>query len=171
MHQTHKGYTLIELMVVIVLIGLFFSIAAPRFRDAVLTDSLKRDTRQLVGRITELRADAIRNHKDYLLIFDLESNTYWYGYPNLTPEGRQHYRENKQHVTNLSENVRISAISFKEKDKRISGEVELLIRKEGYVQQSAIHLEAEDGREFTILLRPFLPKVKVLEKHFEFEIS
>ena len=30
-----KGYTLIELIVVVILIGLIFSFAAPKFRDAV----------------------------------------------------------------------------------------------------------------------------------------
>jgi prepilin-type N-terminal cleavage/methylation domain-containing protein len=64
MQKNSKGYTLIELIVVIVLFGIIFSFTAPKFRDAVLTDSLKNVTRDLIGKINILRSDAILESKD-----------------------------------------------------------------------------------------------------------
>jgi prepilin-type N-terminal cleavage/methylation domain-containing protein len=163
-----KGYTLIELIVVMILIGLIFSITAPRFQDAVLTDKLKSTTRNLIGKINELRTEAVQKQEAQVLCFDLESNLYWNGPGNMTQEERDSYREKR--ATYLPQGVRISDISFSDKEKKIAGgEVDLQFNKKGYVQQSAIHLESEDGREFTIVLRPFLPGVKVFEKYFEFE--
>ena len=69
-----KGYTLIELIVVIILIGLIFSITAPRFQAAVLTDNLKSTTRNLIGKINELRTEAVQKQETQVLCFDLESN-------------------------------------------------------------------------------------------------
>ena len=162
-----KGYTLIELIVVVILIGLIFSITAPRFQDAVLTDNLKSTTRNLIGKINDLRTEAVQKQETQVLCFDLESNMYWNGPGGMTQDGRDFYREER--ATYLPQGVRISDISFTDKEKKIAGEVDLQFKKKGYVQQTAIHLESEDGREFTIVLRPFLPGVKVFEKYFEFE--
>lgn len=167
MPRNTKGYTLIELIVVIILIGLVFSITAPRFRDAVLTDNLKGSTRKLIGKINALRAEAIQDQKNYLLFFELDENMYWHGFAHMTEEGRDAYR--KKNATYLPQDVRITDISFTAKDKMLDGEAAILFNKKGYVRQSAIHLESKDGREFTILLRTFLPGAKVFEKYIEFE--
>lgn len=162
-----KGYTLIELIVVIILIGLVFSITAPRFQDAILTDNLKNTTRKLISKINELRSEAVQRQEYRLLCFDLGSNMYWDGPGNMTEEERDVYREKR--ATYLPQGVTITGISFVDKEKSAGGEVDILFNKKGYAQQSAIHLESEDGREFTILLRPFLPGVRVFEKYYEFE--
>jgi prepilin-type N-terminal cleavage/methylation domain-containing protein len=167
MHRGTKGYTLIELIVVIVLLGLIFSIAAPRFRDAVLTDNLKTTTRRLIGLIKELRSDAIQKRTDQILFFDLESNMYWYGPADMTEEGRDLFRN--KNAIELPPDVRITDVWTKGTGKKMVGELSIRFQKKGYAQQSAIHLESEDGSEFTLLLRPFLPEVKVFEKYIEFE--
>ncbi len=167
MYRNTKGYTLIELMVVIVLFGLILTIAAPRFRDAVLTDNLKGTTRRLIGLIKELRSDAIQKRTDQILFFDLESNSYWHGPADMTEEGRDLFRE--RNANELPGDVRITDIWTKGGGKKMAGELAIRFHKKGYTQQSAIHLESEDGREFTLLLRPFLPGVKVFENYVEFE--
>jgi prepilin-type N-terminal cleavage/methylation domain-containing protein len=167
MPRDTKGYTLIELIVVVVLLGLVFAFVAPRFRDAVLIDNLKSTTRKLANKIMELRNDAIQKHVDHLLKFDLEKNEYWHELAGNTAEGSELAYENN--VKNLPHGVRITDIWIKDKGKQMAGEITLKLRKEGYAQQSAIHLESEDGREFTIVVSPFLPRIKVLEKYIELE--
>ena len=163
-----NGYTLIELVIVVVLIGLVFSFAAPRFRDAVLTDSLKSAARRLVNSIMEVRNKAIQEHEDYFLKFDLEKNEYWQELTGLTAEGRTFARER---AVQMPDDIRITDIWVNQKGKTIGGEITLAFRKQGYAQQSAIHLESEDGRTFTIVVSPFLPQIRVLEKYIEFENS
>lgn len=162
-----KGYTLIELIVVVILLGLIFSFAAPKFRDAVLTDDLKSATRRLIGKIRELRSDAIQKHVDYYLNFDLEKNGYWLVSGNVTPEGHTSAPDNN--AVYLPDTVRITDIWFKDKGKKMAGDTAIKFTKNGYAQQSAIHLESEDGREFTIVVNQFLSKVKVFESYVEFE--
>ncbi len=167
MLQDPKGYTLIELIVVVVLLGLIFTFVAPRFHDAILTDNLKSTTRKLANKVMELRNDAIQEHVDYLLKFDLEKNEYWSESTDMTDEKRALVRE--EDAKHLPCGVRITDICIKDKGKQMAGEITLKFMKEGYAQQSAIHLESEDGREFTIVVSPFLPRVKVLENYIEFE--
>ena len=46
-----RGYTLIELLLVIVIVAIMMSITMPRFRLNILTDDLKSTTRKLIGTI------------------------------------------------------------------------------------------------------------------------
>ena len=161
-----KGYTLIELMVVIVLLGLIFTIATPKIRDALYRDELKGATRQMVGLITQLRNEAIREHKDYMLHFDLESNRFWFDSPSMTEEERARIAADASPLTGQVDimDVWISGVG-----KIMLGEVRIRINKKGYIQQSIIHLGMEDNREFTLLMSPFLRRVEVYDKYIEFE--
>ena len=160
-----KGYTFIELTVVIFLIGLTLVLTVPKFRYAMLTDDLKANVRRMVGKIRELRTEAIREQKTYKLCFDLESNRFWVESTDMTDEGRDLAT---QKAIQLRGGVRILDVWSRARGKEADGKAAILFFKKGYIEQSAIHLAAEDGREFTIVLRPFLGKVEVLEKYVEF---
>lgn len=164
--QNRKGYTFIELGLVIFLIGLFFSLATPRLRDALLTDSLKSTSRKIVGMIKEIRNDAIRDHKDYRIHFDLESDKFWVDTPSMSEEEQDMARKK---AFSLPEGVRITDIWSKEKGKQVSGTAGIFVDRRGYLQHSVIHMEAQDGRQFTLELNPFMGKVKILDTYVEYE--
>ena len=67
MLRDKKGYTFIEITVVVLLIGLMMALTLPRFRYAVLTDNLKTATRRLVGTIKTIRNEAVREQQDEIL--------------------------------------------------------------------------------------------------------
>lgn len=165
MNRKVNGYTLIELTVVIFLLGLTLVLTVPRFRYAMLTDELKANIRIMVGKIRELRTEAIREQKTYKLCFDLESNRFWIESTDMSDEERALAYEM---AFQLPGGVRILDIWFKAKGKKVDGKAEIYLTKKGYIEPSAIHLGAEDGREFTIVLRPFLGKVSVFDKYVEF---
>ncbi|HDZ90866.1 MAG TPA: prepilin-type N-terminal cleavage/methylation domain-containing protein, partial [Deltaproteobacteria bacterium] len=60
MFRDKRGYTLIELIVVVLLIGLVLTLTAPRLRDSLLSDDLKSAARRLIGITNDLRNEAIR---------------------------------------------------------------------------------------------------------------
>jgi prepilin-type N-terminal cleavage/methylation domain-containing protein len=166
MFQDTKGYTLIELTVVIILIGLLMTLVVPRFQYSLLTDDLKAATRRMVGTIREVRNDAIREQKTHYLHFDLESNRFWVDTLSMTEEERTMARGN---ATALPQTVRIQDVWIRGEGKKMTGEALIRFNKKGYLQQSLIHVGSVDGRQFTLVLRPFLGKVKVLEDYVEFE--
>jgi len=83
-----RGYTLIELIVVVLLIGLVLTLAAPRLRNVLLTDDLKGAARKMIGIINSLRNEAIREQRDYFLHLDLDANRFWVSYGSMTDEER-----------------------------------------------------------------------------------
>lgn len=161
-----KGYTLIELSVVIFLVALMMGLTIPRFRYTLLTDNLKSSSRKLIGLIKDLREEAIQEQKPVILHFDLESNLLWKDTPDMTEEEQVLAREN---ALSLPAGVRILDVWFKGRGKKMTGEASILFSKKGYVQKSAIHLGCEDDREFTLLLSPFLGRVKLIDKYVDFE--
>ena len=161
-----KGYTLIELTVVIVLIGLMFAFAVPRFRLDLLTDNLKLTVRRMVGTIKGLRNEAIREQKTFVLHFDLESNRFWVDSTGMSEEERALAHEK---ASLLPKGIRVLDIWLKGRGKKMTGEAVIVFNNRGYVQQSAIHLASDDDRNFTLVLSPFMGRVKVFDEYVEFE--
>ena len=159
-----KGYTLIELVVVIVLLGLFLGLAIPRFRYALVTDDLKATTRRMVGLIREVRNEAIREQKVYLVHLDLESNRLWIEYAGMGEEERSLAQDR---AFAFPRAVRLLDVWRRGKGKQAHGEVALRFSKKGYVEQTLIHLGADDGREFTLKLSPFLATIKIYDKYVD----
>jgi len=160
MFQNEKGYTLIELIIVIVLIGLLMSFTIPRFQDSLFTDSLKGAARNIVGLINSLREDAVSDERSYFLWFDLEMNRYWVTFSGMTEGEKLSAREESSQSL---EGVEIREIRFSDEKGVISGEASIHFDKRGYVQPAEIHLASDDGREFTLVLSPFLRRVDILE--------
>ncbi len=161
-----KGYTLIELIVVVILIGLMMTLTIPRFQSAMLTDDLKSTTRRMVGMIRTLRNEAIRKQKIHNLHLDLESNRFWIDSTDMTEEERVLAREK---ASSFPRGVRVLDVWFSGEGKKMVGETGIRFNKRGYVQPSAIHLGSEDGRIYTLVLSPFLGRVKILENYIDFE--
>lgn len=161
-----KGYTFIEISVVLFLIALTMGLIIPRIHYSILTDNLKSSSRKLTGLIKELREKAIEEQKPVILHFDLGLNKFWSDSPDMNEEELLFAREN---AISLPADVRVLDVWFRGKGKRMNGVAAILFNKKGYVQKSAIHLVCDDNREFTLLLSPFLLKVKIFDKYVDFD--
>ncbi|NVL90260.1 MAG: hypothetical protein HWN69_04585 [Desulfobacterales bacterium] len=168
MSRETKGYTFIELTVVIFLIGLTLVLTVPRFRYAILTDDLKTTVRRMVGTVRSLRNEAVREQKVYSLRFDLESNRFWIESANMTDEERTGACEK---AFQLPAGVRILDVWRREKGKEVAGETAIRFTKKGYIEESVIHLGTEDNRQFTLILSPFLGAVKTYDRYVDIETT
>jgi len=161
-----KGYTLIELTIVIVLIGMMLAVSIPRFRYSLLTDNLKSVTRRMIGVVKEIRNDAVREQKAYFLYFDLDANKVWVESQGMAQEEKEMIRER---AYTLPEDTRIMDVWRKDWGKQAHGEVAIRFTKKGYVQHTVIHLSAEDGRRFSLILSPFLGTIKSHDTYVDIE--
>lgn len=165
---TDRGYTLIELALVVLLIGLMLFIAAPRVRDTLVNDSLKEAVRKITGASRELRAEAVRQQADHILHLDLNGRAYWTYTADMTPEKQY---ERRKDAVRLPDDVKIADIAQAGQEKKSDGEATVTFFKQGYAQPVIIHLVRED-RFFTLYFSPFLNDVKTYERYVEYgEIS
>lgn len=145
------GYSLIELIVVIVLLGIMLAMGGPKIRQSLLTNNLKGMTRRLVGLVQNTRDQAILNQKDYYLRIDFVDNRVMVD--SGDPIGGT--------VLELPDDVRLTDLWLKSSGVTGEGEVSVRFSKQGYVEPAVIHLEARDGRQVSLELPPFLGTIRI----------
>ncbi len=156
-----NGYTLVELAVVVFLLGLMLTLAVPKIRENLISDSLKSTERHLIGAVRELRANAVREQVDYLLYLDLDNPSFWTFSADMTPEKRDQMKKNAYH---FPEGVKIVDVSQLGLEKKSNGEIAIKFYKQGPVQPTVIHL-VKGERNATIVLAPFLRTIRVYDKY------
>jgi prepilin-type N-terminal cleavage/methylation domain-containing protein len=166
MPANEKGYTLIELIVVIVLIGMVLSFAAPRLRHTVLEDPLKAAAREMIGLIHTLRNEAVRKQQAHALYVDVNANRFWAVNASMTPDEQGLAREKAR---DLPPEVLVRDVWIKGEGKFAEGEARIVFTPKGYTQSSAIHLRSQTDKEITLALSPFMGKVTVVDKYVEFD--
>ena len=76
LQKDHSGFTLVELAVVIVVLGVMLSLVIPRLGE-LGEANLKRSARHLTGMIRFLRDDSQAKKAVYRLRFDIQGGHYW----------------------------------------------------------------------------------------------
>jgi len=158
-----KGYTLIEISVVIVLVGVILLMAIPRVRDTITNDRMRSAARHLSGAARELKANAVREQVDHYLHLDLDRRVVWNTRDDMTAEIRTLRRSQAR---SLPSGVRITDVSLGDAGKKNEGEVIIRFFSQGYVQPAAIHL-TDDERIMTLIFQPFLSTFEVQDKYVD----
>jgi prepilin-type N-terminal cleavage/methylation domain-containing protein len=158
-----KGYTLIEISVVIVLVGVILLMAIPRVRDTITNDRMRSAARHLSGTARELKANAVREQVDHYLHLDLDKQIVWNTRDDMTADVRTLRRSQAR---SLPSGVRIVDVSLADVGKKNEGEVIIRFFSQGYVQPAAIHL-TDDERIMTLIFQPFLSTFEVQDKYVD----
>jgi len=159
-----KGYTLIELIVVIVLLGLMLGITVPKFRQAILSDSLDATSLRIIGLVEDLRERAISNQVSYILHFDMREKKLW-SFAGTASEEEQEAA--KERAYELPPDVEIVDI-WSWSGGKLYDEATIHFSRKGYVEQSMLHLQSQDGRQLSLELTPFLGSIKIHDGYVDF---
>ena len=158
-----QGFTLVELIVVIALIGVMLGLAAPTTRDALTVNTLKKASRQLIGLERSLRTEAMQNQVDYILHLDIPGSSYYVTETGMTPEKIDHLRKNAK---KLPEGVTIADIVNEKNEKVKDGVVKVTFGKNSIGRPLVIHLRGEEER-MTLVFNPFLGVTAVQNRYVD----
>ncbi|MGB5217212.1 MAG: prepilin-type N-terminal cleavage/methylation domain-containing protein [Smithella sp.] len=161
----NKGFTLVELLLVIVLIGIILVLAVPSLRDTLTGNDLKKSTRLLIGLERKLRAEAVRDQIDYLLCFDLSTASYWVTASDMTSEKQN---EMKKQMKQLPAGVKILDIVDDKGKKSSETEVRIKFGKNNVCAPTVIHLGSDEDK-MTIVINPFLGITDIYDKYIDIE--
>ncbi len=163
--QDHRGFTLIELAIVIVVLGVMIALIAPRLGEIGEAD-LKRSARHLTSSIRFLRDEAQAKKEVYRLVFDIEGGHYWAEALTVSPEKTAEFKRVQTVIGsegNLSGQTTfrdVHAVSHPD-------EPFILFTPDGWVEKTFIHLRDGDGKEFTLIVRPLTGDTELREGDVE----
>ena len=163
-----KGFTLLELIMVMVLVGLVVSLAFPNVAAFLTTDQLNVTVRRLTGLISQGSMLAQRRQSVYLLRYIQSEHRFIL---EVEDPGDEH-----EPGENLDD-VRLAATVTVGGRWSLSGGTgpaeDLVIRftANGYVEPTIIYLRSAGGRELSVALSPFLGTIQVLDGYVDPETT
>lgn len=158
-----RGFTLLELVVVIVLIGVTMAFAVPRLDLFSVTDTLKQSGRKLTQLILKTSSLAASTTSPYLLRY--ESGIRRFTVVAFDEDGQETALEEHR----LPDDVSVLDFTSPFRDIQATGTMELLINKDGYLEPSLIHLQGEEGRTMTLKLSPFLSTISIHDGYLQLD--
>lgn len=162
-----QGFTLVELLLVIVLMGVILVLAVPSMRDSLTGDHLKKASRQFIGMERKLRGEAVRDQIDYILCVDLPNSAYWVVTSGMTPEKQDEIKKSPKH---LPADVVIADIVDESNKKKLDGEARIVFGKNNICSPAIIHLAHEDDF-MTIVINPFLGVTDIYDKYVDVSVN
>ncbi|UCF90951.1 MAG: prepilin-type N-terminal cleavage/methylation domain-containing protein [Desulfobacterales bacterium] len=160
-----KGYTLIELMVVIALISIMLVFSLPRFHAAFFTDDAKKASRWIIGKVQSMKEAALRDQKQYTLNFNIDTGRMWETEASMSQEALESAELN---AYDLPEGMEIIDVEYPRQGKLSAGLTGINFYRAGYTDKALIHIQDGDN-QMSFLLEPFLSKVKVYEMYASFD--
>jgi len=160
-----KGFTLIELIVVISLISIMLFFAFPRFQSNVLSDSSKEVSRWILLKIPYIKEKAAREQRKYTLHVSFDSNKLWITHEAMLEEELQSAETNGY---KLPENIKLLDVEYPDQEKISVGQADIYFNEKGYSDKAIIHLEKDDEENISFLIEPFLLRVRLYNSYAEF---
>jgi prepilin-type N-terminal cleavage/methylation domain-containing protein len=165
--KRQSGFTLLELIIVCVLIGMLLVVSVPTMRNNLLDDPIRSAGRKVIGYVSGVREKAVREQQPYLLYFDLDENRLWSLPESDEKNGIKEAPD--EGVLQMPEDVDLRDLWSKTIGTTSRGIPELWISRQGYLDQSIIHIEDEDGEALSLLVLPFIPVIELHEGYYEAE--
>jgi prepilin-type N-terminal cleavage/methylation domain-containing protein len=160
----NRGFTLIELMVVMLLISIVLAVVIPRFDGGPFQDPMKKFSRWMINTVRHLRSAAVQKQKIQTMVVDLGSQRIWFtSGESSADDGSEDAAVAQKNAYAIDKSMHITNIQFPKKDPVASGIVEIRFYPEGFSDQVLIHLEDNDAERRSFLLEPLLPKVKIFD--------
>lgn len=164
--RSQKGFTMIELLVVTILVSALVYIAVPRLRSS--TDfNIKSASRSLTGTIKYLYNEAAFKKNIYRLVFDIDRDEYW-----VEVLVNNEYLISTEHLhqrRRLPSGVHFQGILTERNAARNStlGQEPdyILFLPTGYVEPAAIHLQSENGDNYTLQTKPYTGGTRVYDEY------
>ena len=157
---------MIELIVVLALLGIFLGLTIPGFRNAVLIDDARQNCRFIIGMAHKLRNRAEATGMRHVLNISVADQKIWETWESMTEEEKM---DAESRARFISGDVRVVDVERPKKGVVMADPVRVNFYPRGYSDMVFIHLRNSKREDMSILIEPFLPEVKLYEKHMAFE--
>lgn len=160
----NQGFTLLELIVVMVLIGITVSFTVPQIGGFLVADQMKTTTRRLIGLVHQTASLARSEHRAYLLTYQAGEHRF-VAEPEMDSQQTSDQRDPKSIVLPVGSRVIVGEIWSWFGGGHGGEERKIRFSKDGYIEPTILYLGEDNGREMSVILSPFLGTIRVVDQH------
>ena len=171
MKTSSSGFTLLELIVVIALIGIMLVVSVPTLQNTLIDDRLKGTCRKIIGLVNSLRELAAREQQPYFLNIDRNENRIWYEKDMEVgaaeeEEGAEETEETEgRQELNIPDEIRISEIWTRSEGEYSDDQSRIWVSSKGYMDQTVLHVTDDDDNVISLHFSPFLDNVRIYDEY------
>ncbi len=172
--SNNSAFTLIELIVVISIISILLSFSIPRLDISFFSDNERKISSWILLNVKALKQKAVKEKTLQALNIDLDNNQMWLSSGPVpkdtdgTEETEEAEEIPKENAYQIPSGYCLMDVEFVNEDKITKGVVRIQFYKKGYSDKVLIHIEHDDNVQYSYLIEPFLPHVKIIEEYIEF---
>ncbi len=174
MTRGNRGFTLIELTVVIFLIGLLFLISMPRLSNFLYQGDLRRVARSLKAAVYLLRSKSIVTNRNTVLHFDLDKGAYWGAYESAEDESEGFSDDEPPLLVSsreLPKDIRfVDALNINT-PRVTSGRLSSTFNSKGVFEETVLHLADRNDRVLTIVINAYTGRFLLYDEYVEVEYA
>ncbi len=169
-YKFDPAFTLLELMVVVVILGIMAAVAAPKMKRGLGGSGLKIEARTVAGALRDARRRAMAKGLSHRLNYDLDAGRLWLTVEEDPAGAPGEYFDlvgafSKSHT--VARGLRLAKV-VTSRGEAEEGEAFTETSPAGRIERSAVYVVDErSGRTYTVITMEAVGRVKVLEYAFE----
>ena len=161
-----KGFTLAELVVVLVLMAIIFSITLPRVTDIGKSERIKTTARRLAGMAQEAYSQAAVQSRPWFLVLDLKEQR---GYLAESPPDEENEGDRVGRYFKPERGIKIQDVTHPTQGLMTTGKAIFVFWPQGMSEPGTVHLISDSGDKMTVFFRPYLGKTEIKDGHLREE--
>jgi prepilin-type N-terminal cleavage/methylation domain-containing protein len=162
------GFTLVELLVVMILIGLILSLALPRFSGFGEGEQARSAARYLAGMALEAHSQAVTETRPYYLCLNLKKGRYWL---SLARPEKNDVDTVPADARPLPRGLALEDVILPDEGMVKEGVVSFGFWPNGGNEPGTLHLKQESGAQMSLFLRPYFGRMDIQEGYLREEIE
>lgn len=165
-NSKQKGFTLLELIIVMVLISLTASFAVPKIQSSLSGNTLRATAQGFVSLVTETAQEARAKNTAFMLRFHADTKTF-VARPVMTePETREEEQDKAYLRIKLDDSISLAGGENQQDEDEMN---EIHFTSRGYTRKAVVYFEDESGEQVSVLLSPFLGVARIRDGHVSLE--
>ena len=162
----HKGFTFVELTLVILLLGFILLLTFPNFRGSIAPRDLKKAVLGFVGTLRYTQSQAATTKLKHRLNIDVKENAFWVTVEKEKGKFSRDPSSSGQAIY-LPPGVIFLDVVHSERGKVREGNAYVEFSPTGWAEECTIHLKKSEQEVFTIFVNPLGGKVEVAAGYLE----